>query len=117
MSSGSDSDSDPDATSSFEGLARYRRGTFYPARVGECVQSWRIQTKLGFGRLSTVWACVDRAEPAAHEPTHAHGVDKVEVLRVGLADQQILRPQHARLAHPLHKQTNEQQTVRCAQTY
>ena len=71
MSSGSDSDSDPDATSSFEGLARYRRGTFYPARVGECVQSWRIQTKLGFGRFSTVWACVDRAEPAAHEPTHA----------------------------------------------
>jgi serine/threonine protein kinase len=71
MSSGSDSDSDPDATSSFEGVRRYRRGTFYPARIGECVQSWRIQSKLGFGRFSTVWACVDKAQPASHEPTHA----------------------------------------------
>ena len=69
--SSSDSESDPDATSSFEGARRYTRGTFYPARIGECVQSWRVQSKLGFGRFSTVWACVDRAEPAAHEPTHA----------------------------------------------
>ena len=71
MSSSSDSESDPDATSSFEGARRYARGTFYHARIGECVQSWRIQSKLGFGRFSTVWSCVDRNEPAACEPTHA----------------------------------------------
>lgn len=71
MSSSSDSESDPDATSSFEGARRYARGTFYHARIGECVQSWRIQGKLGFGRFSTVWSCVDRNEPAACEPTHA----------------------------------------------
>jgi len=71
MSSGSSSESDSDATSSFEGARRYVRGTFYPARIGECIQKWRVQSKLGFGRFSTAWACAGAHEPATRFPTHA----------------------------------------------
>jgi serine/threonine protein kinase len=71
MSSDSSSESDSDATSSFEGARRYVRGTFYPARIGECIQKWRVQSKLGFGRFSTAWACSGAHEPATRYPTHA----------------------------------------------
>jgi serine/threonine protein kinase len=71
MSSGSESDSDSDATSSFEGARRYVRGTFYPARVGECIQRWRVQSKLGFGRFSTAWGCASATDPPNRAPTHA----------------------------------------------
>jgi serine/threonine protein kinase len=89
-SSESESDSDPDATSSFEGIRRYSRGTFYPVRIGECLhKAWRVQSKLGFGRFCTAWACVAINEHASHPPTHAikltrsdddHWRDEAEVL-------------------------------------
>jgi serine/threonine-protein kinase SRPK3 len=81
----SSSGSSDDATSSFEGTRRYgRRGGFYPVQIGEVLDhKWRVQSKLGFGRYSTVWAAAGQDGPGAvkvHRADADWWQDEVDVL-------------------------------------